>query len=153
AIVYPAKSEATAKRTGEKPIPLAPLRRAKRIWWYRHLACTIRVVSRQPRVAPTPYTSDPPPEDFLTDTTLAALRADAATLFHAAVAAVNPSVLVAQHLVRRGEDVCVAIPGETLWTWPSPTLVIGAGKAAARMAAGCEQALGSEHVRGEVVVA
>jgi hydroxypyruvate reductase len=33
-----------------------------------------------------------------------------------------------------------------------PTLVVGAGKAAARMAAGCEAVLGSQHVRGLVIV-
>jgi len=81
------------------------------------------------------------------------LRAEAADLFYAAIAAVEPASLVARHLVRRTNDVRLADSEGTLWCWPAPTLVVGAGKAAAHMAAGCEQALGPENVLGEVVVA
>jgi hydroxypyruvate reductase len=74
-------------------------------------------------------------------------------MFHAAVAAVNPTDLVARHLSRAGREVVVEGPAEITARWPLPLLVLGAGKAAARMAAGCEAVLGAENVSGEVVVA
>jgi glycerate 2-kinase len=70
-------------------------------------------------------------------------------VFRAALDAVDPSQLVAAHLGVDGAEVLV----DTLARWPRPTLVVGAGKAAARMAAGCEAVLGPEHVHGEVIVA
>ena len=42
--------------------------------------------------------------------------------------------------------------GTNLLAARGPTLCVGAGKAAARMAAGCEDALGTERVRGLVIV-
>ena len=71
------------------------------------------------------------------------LRAEAVAIFRAAIRAVDPAELVARYLssqAARGH-MCV------------PTLVIGAGKAAARMAAGCEAVLGPADLRGEVIVA
>lgn len=47
----------------------------------------------------------------------------------------------------------VETAGGSVGRWHAPTLVIGAGKAAARMAAACEQALGPAAVHGEVIVA
>lgn len=47
----------------------------------------------------------------------------------------------------------VVAGGSELCHWRGPTLVIGAGKAAARMAAGCEQALDGHDLDGEVIVA
>jgi glycerate 2-kinase len=91
-------------------------------------------------------------EGFLTNTTPAALRDEAAAFFHAACAAVTPALLAARHLVRRAMEVQLTAPDGS-WCWQVPTLVIGAGKAAARMAVGCEQALGAEQVYGEVMVA
>lgn len=47
----------------------------------------------------------------------------------------------------------VVAGGRELCAWDGPTLVIGAGKAAARMAAGCEDALGTAGLCGRVIVA
>lgn len=70
------------------------------------------------------------------------LRAEAVAMFRAAVDAVDPTVLVANYLSRH-----VAGKGHG-----PPSLVVGAGKAAARMAAGCEAVLGAANLRGEVIV-
>ncbi|MFQ5666581.1 MAG: glycerate kinase [Candidatus Binatia bacterium] len=83
---------------------------------------------------------------------LRGLRAEAAGIFRAAIAAVDPTRLVSSCLVRRGSQVFVQTPNGRPAGWPAPTLVIGAGKAAARMALGCEQALGAPNVHGEVIV-
>lgn len=72
-------------------------------------------------------------------------RASALAIFHAAIAAVDPTQLVADHLSCLNLE---PVPGPA-----EPLLVIGAGKAAARMAAGCERALGAGGVHGEVIVA
>jgi hydroxypyruvate reductase len=61
--------------------------------------------------------------------------------------------LVSTHIAGRDAEVIVQDGDDTIGRWRQPTLVIGAGKAAARMAAGCEQVLGAGNVRGEVVVA
>jgi hydroxypyruvate reductase len=71
------------------------------------------------------------------------LRAEAVAIFRAAIRAVDPTELVADYLSSQ------AAPGHMR----PPTLVIGAGKAAARMAAGCETVLGPANLRGEVIVA
>ena len=89
----------------------------------------------------------------MTHATLARCRTDAARTFDAAVAAADPMRLVASHLARRGSGVAVQGNGGTARQWRSPTLVVGAGKAAARMAAGCERVLGADNLHGEVVVA
>jgi hydroxypyruvate reductase len=87
------------------------------------------------------------------NTTPAALRSDLATIFRAALAGVDPQRLVADHLVREGSEVSVRSADGIIAVWRSPTLVVGAGKAAARMARACEEILGVENVRGLVVVA
>lgn len=89
----------------------------------------------------------------MANTTLAVLRDDLATLFRAALAAVDPVRLVANHLVREGSEVSIRSASGIAARWGPPTLVVGAGKAAARMARACEQILGVENVRGLVVVA
>lgn len=91
--------------------------------------------------------------DSLTNTFLAGRRGDAVAIFRAAIAAVDPTELVARHLSRDGKDVVVHSAGRELQRWHVPTLIIGAGKAAARMALGCERVLGAPNVAGEVVVA
>jgi len=58
------------------------------------------------------------------------------------VAAVDPTALTRAWLSRN-----------TLPSSPAGFLLVGAGKAAARMAAGCEAALGAERLRGLVIVA
>ena len=87
------------------------------------------------------------------DSTLPSLRADLAAIFHAALAAVDPTRLVTTHLVRDGEQISVQSADAVVTTWQAPTLVVGAGKAAARMAAACEEILGTAAVQGEVIVA
>jgi glycerate 2-kinase len=89
----------------------------------------------------------------VTKAPFAALRADAAALFRAAVADADPTRLVASFLVRSGTDVAVETADRVVARWRTPTLVIGAGKPAAHMAAACEQVLGARNVSGEVVVA
>lgn len=81
------------------------------------------------------------------------LRATARGIFNAAVAAVDPTRLVARCLRREGETVHLEVDGRELTRWTGPTAVIGAGKAAARMAAGCELTLGTAGLRGRVVTA
>jgi hydroxypyruvate reductase len=71
------------------------------------------------------------------------LRAQAVAIFDAAVNSVQPQRLVADFLRRD--------PGSR-WR-RGPILIVGAGKAAARMAAGAEEALDTTDLRGEVVVA
>lgn len=80
------------------------------------------------------------------------LRHIAARLFHAAVAAVEPSSLVAKHLRLQADTTEVGTTHAPLTRWAGQTLVVGAGKAAAGMAAACEAVLGGR-VRGEVVTA
>ncbi len=70
------------------------------------------------------------------------LRAEAVAMFRAAVDAVDPTELVANYLSRQ-------VAGDR---HGPPSLVVGAGKAAARMAAGCEAVLGAANLRGEVIV-
>jgi hydroxypyruvate reductase len=81
------------------------------------------------------------------------LRTDLVAIFRAALAAVDPAQRVAAHLVRDGERIWVQSGLTVVTTWQPPTLVVGAGKAAARMAAACEQILGAAAVSGEVIVA
>jgi len=73
----------------------------------------------------------------------AQLRDKAVEIFRAAVRAVDPTELVAHYLSNHAAREHMR----------APTLVIGAGKAAAHMAAGCEAVLGPGDLRGEVVVA
>jgi glycerate 2-kinase len=92
-------------------------------------------------------------ESSLTDTTAARWRAHAARVFGAAVAAADPTQLVANRLARHGTEVRVEGGAASAVRWHAPTVVVGAGKAAARMAAGCERVLGAVHVQGMVIVA
>jgi glycerate 2-kinase len=89
----------------------------------------------------------------VSNATPSGLRTDLLEIFRAAVAAVDPLRLVANHLVRESRNVFVRSATGVVASWPEPTLVVGAGKAAGRMAAACETALGPENVRGHVVVA
>jgi glycerate 2-kinase len=91
--------------------------------------------------------------DSVANTTPVAPRDTLAMLFRAALAAVDPQRLVANHLTREGSEVAVRAGGGSAAVWRSPTLIVGAGKAAARMASACEEILGVENVRGHVVVA
>jgi glycerate 2-kinase len=73
-------------------------------------------------------------------------RRDLERIFAAAIAAVDPAALVRRHL--QSHDL-----GEAFRPGGSEGLLIGgAGKAAARMALGCEDAFGSCPVRGLVIV-
>jgi len=87
------------------------------------------------------------------NTVVPSLRADLVAIFHAALAAVDPLHLVTNHLRREGAQIWVQSSHGVVATWRAPTLVVGAGKAAGRMAAACEQVLGPEAVHGEVIVA
>ena len=80
-------------------------------------------------------------------------REDALAIFQAAVAAVDPARLVATHLHRDGRYVVLRADATIVDRWVGPTLVVGGGKAAARMAAGCESAIGGGELSGAVVVA
>lgn len=79
-------------------------------------------------------------------------REDLVRIFRAAIAAVDPVLLVKRHLEREGARVVVLDGARPVARWKGDALVIGAGKAAARMAAGCEEVLGPERVRGLVTV-
>ncbi|OFV88782.1 MAG: hypothetical protein A3J75_00330 [Acidobacteria bacterium RBG_16_68_9] len=80
-------------------------------------------------------------------------REHLAAIFGAAVAAVDPARLVQDHLQRDGAFVCVHEAGRDIVRWRGMTLVVGAGKAAERMASGCEAALGPDRVHGLVIAA
>ena len=75
-------------------------------------------------------------------------------LFHSATAAVAPEALIRRHLVAADGQ---ALLGEGVVSdpvrLPFPVALAGAGKAAARMARGCEQTLGADRVRGLVITA
>jgi len=71
------------------------------------------------------------------------LRATAVAIFRAVIRAADPTELVANCFSSN------AVPRQM----GTPTLVVGAGKAAAHMAAGCEAALGPANLHGEVIVA
>lgn len=81
------------------------------------------------------------------------LRREAHSLYAAAVAAVDPTRLVAAVLQRDGNCIVVGPSASPLCRWPLPLTLVGAGKPAARMAAACLQALGPAQVRGCVVTA
>lgn len=89
----------------------------------------------------------------LSDARRRALRHEATQLFHAALRAVDPQQLVQTCLSRHGDIPRAVLPSGEVAEWRAPTVVVGAGKAAAGMAAGCEAALGWDTVSGRVVVA
>ncbi len=68
------------------------------------------------------------------------LRVEATAIFHAAIRAADPNALV-RHYLSHAPSL------------QAPILVVGAGKAAANMAAGCAAVLGDRNVHGEVIVA
>jgi len=78
---------------------------------------------------------------------------DATRIFDAAIAAVDPARLTAGHLLVEHGRVTVPVSAARSISWAGPTLVIGAGKAAARMAAGSETVLDRAALRGAVIVA
>jgi hydroxypyruvate reductase len=82
---------------------------------------------------------------------LGELRSEATAIFRAAVDAVQPDALVRSALRRSGNSAVATAPGLPPQYLPLPLTVIGAGKAAAAMALGCEEALGAANVAGEVV--
>ncbi len=82
-----------------------------------------------------------------------AVRRDARRIFNAALAAVDPACLVANHIAVEHGRVTVRVSTERSICWAGPTLVVGAGKAAARMAAGSETVLDRATLSGAVVVA
>jgi len=82
----------------------------------------------------------------------ASVRSDAAAIFAAAIRAVDPTELVVRHLERDGTTLVVRGGSKIVCRWPLPITVVGAGKAAARMAAGCEAVLGADKVRGLAIV-
>ena len=87
-------------------------------------------------------------------TILPSLRADLVAIFRTALAAVDPLRLIANHLLRDGAQISIqSSDGVVVAKWRAPTLVVGAGKAAGRMAAACETVLGPQAVHGEVIVA
>jgi hydroxypyruvate reductase len=81
------------------------------------------------------------------------VRTSASAILRAALAAVDPTKLVADYLRWHAAEVLPGAATRASRRELPTLLVVGAGKAAARMAAGCEQALGAGHVRGEVIVA
>jgi hydroxypyruvate reductase len=78
-----------------------------------------------------------------------AARGHLRLIYGAAVRAVEPSELIRRYVRREGERASVDA-AEVAWL--GSVVVVGAGKAAARMASGCETALGAQAVRGVVVV-
>jgi len=80
------------------------------------------------------------------------LRDLSVALFQAAIAAVEPALLVVRHIRRRDEITEIGPAEAPVASWSGPTLVVGAGKAAAGMAQACEAALG-DGARGEVITA
>lgn len=81
------------------------------------------------------------------------LRAEAAAIFHAAVAAVDPTRLVLEYFQRHPDDGPGTSDRRPDRSPVGKVLVVGAGKAAARMALACEQRFGAPDVYGEVIVA
>lgn len=86
------------------------------------------------------------PQSNLTD-----LRAEAVAIFRAAIDAVQPAKLVRDALQWKDGSAFVAAGGLSPRRLTLPVTVVGAGKAAAAMALGCEQALGAANVEGEVI--
>ena len=80
-------------------------------------------------------------------------RRDLARIYEAAVAAADPVALVRSCLSVAGAAAVLRDGEREIIRWDGSALVVGAGKASARMAAGCEAVLGPDRVRGLVVVA
>src|SRR6185436_2217965 len=73
-------------------------------------------------------------------------------LFRVATEAVAPERLIQRHLQRDGGAAALHGPSQPQPVkLPLPIFVAGVGKAAARMASGCERLLGNENVRGLVI--
>jgi glycerate-2-kinase len=83
----------------------------------------------------------------------AALRADARACHAAALAAVDPTRLVAARLERRDDGLVLrAADGTPLGRHGGPVLVVGAGKAARAMAEAAVAAAGPQSIGGAIVV-
>jgi glycerate 2-kinase len=75
-------------------------------------------------------------------------RAHLRRIYEAAIRAVDPAELVQSFVRREGGRWRIDAAGVA---WDGPATVVGAGKAAARMASACEAALGAEAVQGLIV--
>lgn len=80
------------------------------------------------------------------------LRAEAEAIFEAAIDAVRPDRLVRNVLNWKEARAFADFPGGPSVRLHLPVTIVGAGKAAAGMALGCEQSLGAGNVVGEVIV-
>lgn len=84
----------------------------------------------------------------------ARLRDDLVRIFRAAIAAVDPARLVVAHLHQDASAIVLTGPRDEIARWErKPVLLVGAGKAAARMAAGCQSVFGEQGLNGLVIVA
>ncbi len=81
-----------------------------------------------------------------------ALEAEALAIFRAGLAAVDPGEAVRRHLFRRGGRVVVLRGGDELTFEAARVLVVGAGKASARMCQAVEERLGDLVAGGLVIV-
>lgn len=79
-------------------------------------------------------------------------RRDLTEIFMAAVRAVEPGHLVASRLRRNGSEAAVRLDENRWLRRNGPLVVVGVGKAAAKMAAGCESVLDPRILRGMVIV-
>src|SRR5512145_1881443 len=80
-------------------------------------------------------------------------RSDLVRISAPAVRAVDPAALVRKALWRSGSWRGLQHVGRELARWQGPAVVVGAGKAAVRMAAGCAASLGAGEARGFVITA
>lgn len=79
------------------------------------------------------------------------LRDEATAIFRAAVDAVQPANLIRSAVRFEKNFAIIEAAGLPPRQLPLPLTVIGAGKAAAAMALGCEQVLGAINLAGEVI--
>ena len=82
---------------------------------------------------------------------LTQLRGDARRIFDAGLTAANPFDAVNRHVIRKGDTLTVAGAPYDLGSYRN-VYVVGAGKAAAKMAGAVEELLGERISRGIVVV-
>jgi glycerate 2-kinase len=82
----------------------------------------------------------------------ASAREDAREIFLAGVRSVDPRALTTAYLERRDRHPRVCDADRSLAEWCGKPLVLGAGKAAARMALACEDTFGAARLEGMVVV-
>jgi len=82
---------------------------------------------------------------------LRALREEAAAVFRAAIDAVRPDRLVEAVVHKQASQRFIEVKGRQRIDLPPQVTLVGAGKAAAAMARGCESVLGPESISGEVI--